>query len=220
MVRARVRVPTRADLRRGDRPDSQEVTKQTFPTTVEGLEALTDQQSMLWVNCDEDICVSHTAWCGIPDTTPAPEKMYQYAQGVQKGLTATKKKKITLWLRQTQIMKQTGRISRLTVPLKRIQKSHLTRRSTILCRTWLRAVWYCEELRKKLNISAKTTPKTKPLLTHWSVAQAGSNDEKNWKLKISLDCPFKKHQNYMKQINYKPWHCTSTWLCIKNCTLL
>ena len=138
--------------------------------------------------------------------------------GGAKRPNSHQKKKITLWLRQTQIMKQTGRISRLTVPLKRIQKSHLTRRSTILCRTWLRAVWNCAELRKKLNISAKTTPKTKPLLTHWSVAQAGLNDEKNWKLKISLDCPFKNHQNYMKQRNYKPWHCT--WLCIKNCTLL
>ena len=28
-------------------------------------------------------------------------------------------------------------------------------------------------------------------LTHWSVAQAGSNDEKNWRSKISLDSPFK-----------------------------
>ena len=27
----------------------------------------------------------------VPDTTPAPEIMYQYAQGVNKGLTATKK---------------------------------------------------------------------------------------------------------------------------------
>ena len=26
-------------------------------------------------------------------------------------------------------------------------------------------------------------------LSHWSVAQAGSNDEKNWGSKISLDCP-------------------------------
>ena len=29
--------------------------------------------------------------------------------------------------------------------------------------------------------------------THWSVAQAGLNDEKNWLLKISLDCPLKLH---------------------------
>ena len=28
-------------------------------------------------------------------------------------------------------------------------------------------------------------------LTCWLVAQAGSNDEKKWGLKISLDCPFK-----------------------------
>ena len=28
------------------------------------------------------------------------------------------------------------------------------------------------------------------MLNHYSVAQAGSNYEKNWKSKISLDCPF------------------------------
>ena len=28
------------------------------------------------------------------------------------------------------------------------------------------------------------------ILTRWSVPQAGSNDEKNWRQKISLDCPF------------------------------
>ena len=42
-----------------------------------------------------------------------------------------------MWLRQTWIMKQIGRKSCLTVPLKRIQKSHLTRRSMILRRTSL-----------------------------------------------------------------------------------
>ena len=41
-------------------------------------------------NYNDDICVSHTAGCGVPDTTPAPEIMYQYAQG-EKGLTVTKK---------------------------------------------------------------------------------------------------------------------------------
>ena len=34
--------------------------------------------------------VSHTAGCGVLDTTPSLEIMYQYAQGAQKGLTATK----------------------------------------------------------------------------------------------------------------------------------
>ena len=33
--------------------------------------------------------------------------------------------------------------------------------------------------------------KNKNILTHRSVAQAGSNDEKVWGTKISLDCPFK-----------------------------
>ena len=34
---------------------------------------------------------THTAGCGVPDTTPAPEIMFKHAQGAQKGLTATKK---------------------------------------------------------------------------------------------------------------------------------
>ena len=33
--------------------------------------------------------------------------------------------------------------------------------------------------------------KNETILTHWSVGQAGSNDEINWGSKISLDCPFK-----------------------------
>ena len=42
-------------------------------------------------------------------------------------------------------------------------------------------------------IFGKTQNETKNenILTHWSVAQAGSNDEKNWGSKILLDCPFK-----------------------------
>ena len=31
--------------------------------------------------------------------------------------------------------------------------------------------------------------KLKTILPHWSVAQAGLNYEKNWRLKILLDCP-------------------------------
>ena len=39
--------------------------------------------------------VSHTAGCGVPDTTPAPEIMYKHAHcpgGQKKGLKATHKK--------------------------------------------------------------------------------------------------------------------------------
>ena len=36
------------------------------------------------------------------------------------------------------------------------------------------------------------------ILTHWSVVQAGSNDEKNWGSKISLDCPFKANNMGLK----------------------
>ena len=34
--------------------------------------------------------------------------------------------------------------------------------------------------------------KNQTVLTHLAVAQAGSNDEKNWGSKILLDCPFNK----------------------------
>ena len=37
------------------------------------------------------MCVSHTAGWGVTDTMPSPYIMYQYEQGAQKGLTATKK---------------------------------------------------------------------------------------------------------------------------------
>ena len=68
----------------------------------------------------------------------------------------------------------------LTVPLKRIRKSHLTQRSKILRGT-----------SKKFEYLGEYETEFENILTHWSVAQAGSNDEKNWGSKISLDCPFK-----------------------------
>ena len=44
---------------------------------------------------------------------------------------------------------------------------------------------------EKFEYLGENETKKKTILTHWSVAQAGSNDEKNWGSKISLDCPFK-----------------------------
>ena len=44
---------------------------------------------------------------------------------------------------------------------------------------------------KKYEYLGENETKNKTILTHWSVGQAGSNDEKNWGSKISLDCPFK-----------------------------
>ena len=40
------------------------------------------------------------------------------------------------------------------------------------------------------------------ILTHWSVAQAGSNDDKNWGSKISLDCPFKPAQAFANMYEF------------------
>ena len=67
---------------------------------------------------------------------------------------------------------------------------------------WLSAVSYCAEsvfLILKYEYLGENKTEFKNILTHWSVDQAGSNDEKNWGSKISLDCPFKKHHMH---------HCT------------
>ena len=45
---------------------------------------------------------------------------------------------------------------------------------------------------EKLEYLSKNETKKENILTHWSVAQAGSNDEKNWGLKVLLDCPLIK----------------------------
>ena len=81
----------------------------------------------------------------------------------------------------------------------------MTPRSMILRRTWLRAVSYCAELdsaqyntagtSEKLEYLGENEAKNKNILTRWSVAQAGLNDEKNWGSKISLDCPFKSEKS-------------------------
>ena len=84
----------------------------------------------------------------------------------------------------------------------------------ILRGTWLLAVSYCAELdfarydnaqnltlrsmilrgtSKKYEYLSENETKNETILTHWSVAQAGSNDEKNWGSKILLDCPFNKN---------------------------
>ena len=52
---------------------------------------------------------------------------------------------------------------------------------------------------EKLEYLGKNETKNKKNLTYWSVAQAGSNDEKNWGSKISLDCPFKR-QNILHNL--------------------
>ena len=61
-----------------------------------------------------------------------------------------------------------------------------------------RAVSYCAELvfsTLKYKYLGKNETKTENILTHCSVAQACSNDEKNWGYKILLDCHFKGEAN-------------------------
>ena len=44
---------------------------------------------------------------------------------------------------------------------------------------------------EKYKYLGENKTKNEHILTHLSVAQTGSNNENNWRLKISLDCPFK-----------------------------
>ena len=74
--------------------------------------------------------------------------------------------------------------SRLTVPLKRILKSHMIPRSMILRRAWLD------------ESETKNETKNENILTQWLMDQAGSNNEKNWGSKISWDFPFKVNSKY------------------------
>ena len=55
---------------------------------------------------------------------------------------------------------------------------------------WLCVEWYPGRFIKILINKFENWSKFKNILTRWSVAQASLNDEKNWRLKISLDCPF------------------------------
>ena len=43
---------------------------------------------------------------------------------------------------------------------------------------------------RKLILTRRNLNKNRRYFTHWSVAQAGSND--NWRSKISLDCPLRR----------------------------
>ena len=45
---------------------------------------------------------------------------------------------------------------------------------------------------EKYEYFGENETKNATVLTHMSVAQAGSNDEKDWRSKIWLDCPFKR----------------------------
>ena len=82
---------------------------------------------------------------------------------------------------------------------------------------------------KKFEYLGKNETKNETLLTHWSAAQAGSNDEKNWGSKISLDCPFKTVQKHDRVVIYidpatllPTLHsrCPLFWTSKANCHLL
>ena len=79
----------------------------------------------------------------------------------------------------------------------------LTQRSIILQGDWLSAVWYCGEL------FMKNLTKIENILTHWSVAQADSNDEQNWRSKISLEC----HLNRIWKSHMTPFQVRIGRLC-------
>ena len=62
----------------------------------------------------------------------------------------------------------------------------------------LPGIWYPGEslfFTLKFEYLSEISTKIENILTHWSVTQTGSNEEKNWRSKISLDCPFKESYN-------------------------
>ena len=68
----------------------------------------------------------------------------------------------------------------LDCPLIRVRKSHMTPGSTKLQGAWtLRSIILRRALKKYEYLGEKEI-KNETILTQWSLAQAGSNDEKNW----------------------------------------
>ena len=64
----------------------------------------------------------------------------------------------------------------------------------------------------KFEYLSENQTKIENILTHWSVAQADSNGELNWRSKNSLDCPFKKRpltdkviRIELNKINFNPF---------------
>ena len=76
---------------------------------------------------------------------------------------------------------------------------------------WLRAVWYCAE---KFENLSKNETKNESILNHWSLAQAGPNDEKYWGSKISLDRPFKRWEKGKGEKERKKGMGEVEWECM------
>ena len=57
----------------------------------------------------------------------------------------------------------------------------------------------CMEIRKNMNISVKMETKFETILTRWSVAQTGSNDEKTRSRKSRWTVPLKVHKQKFQQ---------------------
>ena len=97
----------------------------------------------------------HTARCQSWKTRQNLYKNLKYFKPLLRGHV-----KLELWKKQVENLVWLS-------PLKRIQKGQMIPRSMILCGTSENYEFLSENQIKKENI-----------LTHWSVAQAGSNDEK------------------------------------------
>ena len=53
----------------------------------------------------------------------------------------------------------------------------------------------------KFEYLSENQTKIENILTHWSVAKAGSKVQmvkKNWRSKITLDCPFSKNKKFLQ----------------------
>ena len=107
---------------------------------------------------------------------------------------------ISQWPRQTRIMYKKKQVENLVwCPFKKdTEKSHESAHYDSAQYHTARNLTPCSIILggtpEKYEYLGESETKNQTILTHWSVAQAGSNDEKNWGSKIWLDCPFKKMQ--------------------------
>ena len=66
----------------------------------------------------------------------------------------------------------------------------------------------------KFEYLSENQTKIENILSNWSVAQDGSNGEKDWRSKISLDCPFKELYEFFQL--YKFFYLLFSLVC-KSC---
>ena len=66
----------------------------------------------------------------------------------------------------------------------------------------------------KFEYLSEISTKIENVLIHWSVTQTGLKEEKNWRSKISLDCPFKYLDRALEVKRFCSEKCAPSTSCI------